>query len=224
MRTCSDALRGRFRDRHLQFGMDQPNGLRQKGRSRAPARNWGRPKRWRVKNPVIRQDEVFYHERGPFEETCVTGSFSALRKRAKRAFGRLGSLRAGSVDWRGSPRSLGAQRTLARDDNGTGMDERINISGKERASNPEATDSGAGAAPEFAVQPSYVRTVFLGADGLRAGWGFAFYVAMFYPLQFVASRWAGSVELGASGLWSMMLLGVWTSGGGGGSGGGAGKS
>jgi hypothetical protein len=57
----------------------------------------------------------------------------------------------------------------------------------------------------MAVQPSYVRTVFLGPDGLRAGWGFAFYVAMFYPLQFVASRWAGSVELGSNGLWSMML-------------------
>ena len=28
---------------------------------------------------------------------------------------------------------------------------------------------------------------------------------MFYPLQFVASRWAGSVELGSNGLWSMML-------------------
>jgi hypothetical protein len=87
------------------------------------------------------------------------------------------------------------------------MDERINISGEERASNPEATDSGgSGAAPEFAVQPSYVRTVFLAAGGLRAGWGFAFYVAMFYPLQFLVSRWAGSVELGTSGLWSMMLM------------------
>jgi membrane protease YdiL (CAAX protease family) len=60
-------------------------------------------------------------------------------------------------------------------------------------------------APDFAVQPSYVRTVFLGPDGLRAGWGFAFYVAMFYPLQFVVIRWIGSLELGAGGLWSMML-------------------
>jgi uncharacterized protein len=60
-------------------------------------------------------------------------------------------------------------------------------------------------APDFAVQPSYVRTVFLGPDGLRAGWGLAFYVAMFYPLQFVVTRWAGSLELGASGLWRMML-------------------
>jgi uncharacterized protein len=56
-----------------------------------------------------------------------------------------------------------------------------------------------------ALQPSYVRTVFLGPDGLRPGWGFAFYVAMFYPLQFVATRWIGTLELGANGLWSMML-------------------
>jgi uncharacterized protein len=59
--------------------------------------------------------------------------------------------------------------------------------------------------PSFAVQPSYVRTVFLGPGGLRPGWGFAFYVAMFYPLQFVAQRWVGSFDLGASGLWSTML-------------------
>jgi len=50
-----------------------------------------------------------------------------------------------------------------------------------------------------------VRTVFLGPEGLRAGWGLAFYVAMFYPLQFMASRWAWSRELGGDGLWSMML-------------------
>src|ERR1700683_2759912 len=62
-------------------------------------------------------------------------------------------------------------------------------------------------APDFsaAVQPSYVRTVFLDPEGLRAGWGLAFYVAMFYPLQFVASRWAWSHDRGANGLWSMML-------------------
>jgi membrane protease YdiL (CAAX protease family) len=80
-----------------------------------------------------------------------------------------------------------------------GTDEKTNISSGEQGS--------LGRAPDFtaAVQPSYVRTVFLGPDGLRAGWGFAFYVAMFYPLQFVASRWANSVELGATGLWSMML-------------------
>jgi membrane protease YdiL (CAAX protease family) len=64
------------------------------------------------------------------------------------------------------------------------------------------------AGPEFTVQPSYARTLFLGPDGLKPGWGFAFYVAMFYPLQFVATRWAMSLNVGA--LWSMMLaeLGV----------------
>ena len=56
-----------------------------------------------------------------------------------------------------------------------------------------------------AIQPSYARTVFLGPGGLRAGWGFAFYVFMFYVLQFVITRWAGSLDLGANGLWSMML-------------------
>lgn len=67
-------------------------------------------------------------------------------------------------------------------------------------------------APSFAaaVQPSYVRTVFFGSEGLKAGWGLAFYVAMFYPLQFVAVHWAGSLDLDANGLWAMMLeeLGV----------------
>jgi len=87
------------------------------------------------------------------------------------------------------------------------MDEGMNIlSGEQEPLAPKSTTPGGSVAgPDFAVQPSYVRTVFLGPDGLRWGWGFAFYVAMFYPLQFVASRWAGSVELGANGLWSMML-------------------
>ena len=74
----------------------------------------------------------------------------------------------------------------------------------------EGTDSSReprNPAPDFAagVQPSYVRTVFFDPDGLRAGWGLAFYVAMFYPLQFVAGRWVGSAAPGVSGLWGMML-------------------
>jgi membrane protease YdiL (CAAX protease family) len=87
------------------------------------------------------------------------------------------------------------------------MDERINISAEERPK-PEATPADAlGAGPDFsaAVQPSYVQTVFFGSDGLRPGWGLAFYLAMYYPLQFVASRWAFSLDLGAEGLWSTML-------------------
>jgi membrane protease YdiL (CAAX protease family) len=86
------------------------------------------------------------------------------------------------------------------------MNEQSDISEQERGSNPAATASGeSSAGPEFAVQPSYVRTVFWGADGLRPGWGIAFYFVMFYPLQFVITRWAGSLELGAQGLWSMTL-------------------
>src|SRR5216683_2173290 len=83
------------------------------------------------------------------------------------------------------------------------MNDGPNISSGAQPLETEAQSS----APDFAaaVQPSYVRTVFLGSDGLRAGWGLAFYVAMFYPLQSLASRWAGSLDLDAGGLWSMML-------------------
>jgi uncharacterized protein len=60
-------------------------------------------------------------------------------------------------------------------------------------------------APDFsaAAQPSYVRTVFLGPAGLRAGWGLAFYVGMFYVLQFLATSWVGSLNV--RGLWRMVL-------------------
>jgi membrane protease YdiL (CAAX protease family) len=75
-------------------------------------------------------------------------------------------------------------------------------SGEDGALVPNASASEA---PDFAVQPSYVRNLFLGPDGLRAGWGLAFYVAMYYVLQYFVLRWAASVELGANGLWSMML-------------------
>jgi membrane protease YdiL (CAAX protease family) len=106
------------------------------------------------------------------------------------------------------------------------MNERINISDEERLGNPEATapenspasseisseasSQVSGAAPEFSVQPSYVRTVFVGPQGLRTGWGLAFYVAAYYVLQSVARELAWSRNLGADGLWSMMLeeLGV----------------
>jgi CAAX protease family protein len=62
-------------------------------------------------------------------------------------------------------------------------------------------------APGFAAatQPSYSRTLFLGPDGLRPGWGLIFYFALFYPLQSMASRLASSHDFGASGLWSMLL-------------------
>jgi hypothetical protein len=91
------------------------------------------------------------------------------------------------------------------------MKDKVHISdGDEPRSIPEL-DAAAARTPDFtsAVQPSYVRTVFFAPDGLKPGWGFAFYVAMFYPLQFIATRWAGSFEP-ATPLFSMMLeeLGV----------------
>jgi membrane protease YdiL (CAAX protease family) len=58
--------------------------------------------------------------------------------------------------------------------------------------------------PHFAVQPSYPRALFLGPNGLRAGWGFAFYVIIFYPLQFLATRAANSLHF-HNWLWSMLL-------------------
>jgi uncharacterized protein len=61
--------------------------------------------------------------------------------------------------------------------------------------------------PAFAAatQPSYARTLFLGPDGLRPGWGFAFYAALFYALQWLAVQLAWSLNLGAGGLWSRLL-------------------
>lgn len=73
-------------------------------------------------------------------------------------------------------------------------------------------DSSAGSAssgngPEFAAAaaPSYVRTLFLGPDGLRPGWGFLFYGVTFFILQNFVAAAAWSRDLGASGLWSTML-------------------
>jgi len=62
-------------------------------------------------------------------------------------------------------------------------------------------------APEFAVatEPSYARTLFLGPDGLRPGWGFAVYALMFYAAQKLAVELAWARDLGPSGLWSGLL-------------------
>lgn len=62
-------------------------------------------------------------------------------------------------------------------------------------------------APEFAVatQPSYAHTLFFGPDGLRPGWGLAFYGVMFLALQRVAVEIAWAHDRGSSGLWSMLL-------------------
>jgi len=62
-------------------------------------------------------------------------------------------------------------------------------------------------APDFssATDPSYAHTLFLGPDGLRPGWGFAFFVVMFLGLQRISSDLAWSHNFGASGLWSSLL-------------------
>ena len=61
--------------------------------------------------------------------------------------------------------------------------------------------------PEFsaATEPSYAHTLFLGPDGLRPGWGFAFYVVMFYALQKIAVDLAWARDFGFSGLWSSLI-------------------
>lgn len=61
--------------------------------------------------------------------------------------------------------------------------------------------------PEFAAatQPSYANTLFLDRDGLRPGWGLAFYVVAFLALQRLAVELAWSHDFGGQGLWSTML-------------------
>ena len=74
----------------------------------------------------------------------------------------------------------------------------------ERTRETSTTPQGV---PRFdvATQPSYTRTLFFGHDGLRPGWGFAFYVLAFYTLQRLAVEIAWMRGLGSSGLWSMLL-------------------
>ncbi len=61
--------------------------------------------------------------------------------------------------------------------------------------------------PQFAVagQPSYARTLFFDVQGLRPGWGFAFYVVSFVVLQQIAVQLAWMHDFRDSGLWSMLL-------------------
>lgn len=69
--------------------------------------------------------------------------------------------------------------------------------------NPHAADSTPGFAAASA--PAYARTLFFGPDGLRPGWGFAFYIGLFLVLQRLAVQFAWWRDLGDSGLWSMLL-------------------
>lgn len=66
---------------------------------------------------------------------------------------------------------------------------------------------GSAITPEFssANNPSYAHTLFIGPDGLRPGWGFAFFVIMFLGLQRLSTELAWSHNFGASGLWSGLL-------------------
>lgn len=61
--------------------------------------------------------------------------------------------------------------------------------------------------PTFAAAtaPSYLDTLFWGPDGLRPGWGLAFYGIAFFALQSLAAQLASARDLGDSGLWSMLL-------------------
>src|SRR6478736_3068892 len=61
--------------------------------------------------------------------------------------------------------------------------------------------------PKFAAltEPPYVHTLFFGPDGLRPGWGFAFYVAAFLIIQQFAVQLASIHDFGYSGLWARML-------------------
>lgn len=56
-----------------------------------------------------------------------------------------------------------------------------------------------------ATTPSYIDTLFRGADGLRPGWGFAFYAIAFVLIQRFAVELAWARDLGDSGLWSRLL-------------------
>jgi uncharacterized protein len=77
----------------------------------------------------------------------------------------------------------------------------------EFGTSPGTSSTTQPAAPQFEVasQPSYARTLFFAPDGLRPGWGFAFYVLGFYALQHIAVDLAWMRDLGASGLWNMLL-------------------
>ena len=80
---------------------------------------------------------------------------------------------------------------------------------REVQPNPEPVgpDALEHSAPQFAAanQPSYARTLFCGPQGLRAGWGFAFYALTFLALQRLAADLVASHDFGASGLWAMLL-------------------
>src|SRR3979411_2669519 len=76
----------------------------------------------------------------------------------------------------------------------------------ETTPGPDTPTQAQPPAPNFAAatQPPYVRTLLFGPDGLRPGWGFAFYVVMFYLLYRLAND-LGERYGPAGSLRSMML-------------------
>jgi uncharacterized protein len=73
-------------------------------------------------------------------------------------------------------------------------------------SEAEKNQANEPAAPNFATAAEpYARTLFLGPEGLRPGWGFTFYVAMYYPLQVLAVELAWSPVFGRSRLRSELI-------------------
>ena len=82
-----------------------------------------------------------------------------------------------------------------------------NMSDRQTERKDDNTISPRSTDPTFAVvtAPSYAHTLFYGADGLRPGWGFVFYVVAFLALQSLAVQLAWLRDLGDSGLWSKML-------------------
>ena len=77
--------------------------------------------------------------------------------------------------------------------------------GTERGSGESLSPHHADSSFSVATAPSYAQTLFYGPDGLRPGWGFAFYVLGFLALQSIAVQLAWSRDLGDSGLWSKLL-------------------
>lgn len=72
----------------------------------------------------------------------------------------------------------------------------------ERSSEPSPTRAPSG--PNFAVatQPSYARTLFLGPDGLRPGWGLLFYALLYFALRQMPLWLVYSTKFGT--LWTLV--------------------
>jgi CAAX protease family protein len=76
----------------------------------------------------------------------------------------------------------------------------------ENSPGPDSASEPLLPTPDFAAaeQPPYIRTLFFGPDGLRPGWGFAFYVVMFYFLYRLANELAE--RFGPTGTLRSMML------------------